>query len=84
MWSMREFIAKMALNVYFCLEKGDEQMVAILCASKILNGAIHSRTKQPWTFADVAPKLKEQVAEILIYDSNCPELVPVEYGGTAE
>ena len=35
-------------------------------------------------FAQVPAKLKAQVAEILINECGLPELVPVEFGGTAE
>lgn len=36
------------------------------------------------TFADVPAKLKAQVAQILIEDCGLPELVPTEFGGTAQ
>lgn len=35
-------------------------------------------------FAAVPAKLKAQVADILINECGLPELVPTEYGGTAE
>lgn len=82
MWSMREFIARVALNLYFKTEKGSKEMMAMLYASKIVMEAINPKTKKPWEFADVPPKLKQQVADILINECGLPDLVPVEYGGT--
>lgn len=57
-------------------------MVAMLYADKICNEAVNNRTKQPYVFADVPAKLKDQVAEILIESCNRPDLVPVEFGGS--
>ena len=51
----------------------EENMLAILFASRIINGKS--------TFADVPAKLRKQVAENLL-DGGLPELVPVEFGGT--
>lgn len=84
MWFMREFWAGLALNLYFYLSKGDQEMMAMLYASKICMEAINPKTKKPWEFADVPPKLKQQVADILINECGLPELVPAEYGGTKE
>lgn len=53
---------------------GEDEMMAMLYASKIVSGKK--------TFADVPTKLKPQVADILINECDLPELVPVEYGGT--
>lgn len=50
-------------------------MLAILFASRIINGKS--------TFAEVPAKLKKQVAENLL-DGGLPELVPSEFGGTAD
>ena len=80
---MREFWAELALNLYFLLE-GDQEMMAMLYASKICMEAKNPKTGKPWEFADVPPKLKAQVAEILINECGLPDLVPAEYGGTAE
>ena len=80
---MREFWAGMALNLYFLLE-GDQEMMAMLYASKICMEATNPKTGKPWEFADVPPKLKAQVAEILINECGLPDLVPAEYGGTAD
>lgn len=84
MWSIRKFIANVALNIYFKFEKGSTEMMAMLYASKITMEATNPKTKKPWEFADVPPKLKAQVADILINECGLPELVPVEYGGTAD
>lgn len=79
---MREFWAELALNLYFLLE-GDQEMMAMLYASKICMEAKNPKTGKPWEFADVPPKLKAQVAEILVNECGLPDLVPAEYGGTA-
>ena len=74
----------MALSIYFYLSKGEQDMMAMLYASKICMEATNNRTGNPWVFADVPAKLKTQVADILINVCGLPELVPAEYGGTAE
>ena len=73
---MREFIAKVALNVYFTLQKGNEEMMAMLFAQRVILGKTE--------FDAVPAKLKAQVADILINECGLPELVPAEYGGTAD
>lgn len=73
---MREFIARLALNVYFKFEKGSKEMMAMLFAQRVILGKTE--------FAAVPAKLKQQVADILINECGLPELVPAEYGGTAE
>lgn len=80
---MREFWAGLALNLYFYLSKGDQEMMAMLYASKICMESKNPKTKKPWEFADVPPKLKQQVADILINECGLPYLVPAEFGGTA-
>lgn len=72
---MREFIAKLALNVYIKLEKGSTDMMAMLFAQRVILGKTE--------FEQVPAKLKSQVADILINECGLPELVPTEYGGTA-
>ena len=72
---MREFIAELALNVYFTLQKGSKEMMAMLFAQRVILGKTE--------FDKVPNKLKSQVADILINECGLPELVPVEYGGTA-
>lgn len=70
---MREFCAKLALHLYFLLERNFE-MMAILFAQRVILGKT--------AFVDVPAKLKQQVADILINECGLPELVPTEYGGT--
>ena len=72
---MREFIAELALNVYFTLQKGSKEMMAMLFAQRVILGKTE--------FEQVPAKLKAQVATILIDECGLPELVPEEYGGTA-
>ena len=60
---MREFLAETALNLYFNLQKGSSEMIAMLYASKICMEAINTKTKTPWEFAEVRAQLKQQVAE---------------------
>ena len=73
---MREFIAEVALNVYFKLQKGSTEMMAMLFAQRVILGKTE--------FNAVPAKLKKQVADILSNDCGLPELVPSEYGGTAD
>ena len=76
---MREFIAELALNVYFTLQtlqKGSKEMMAMLFAQRVILGKTE--------FDKVPNKLKQQVADILINECGLPELVPAEYGGTAD
>lgn len=51
-------------------------MMALLFAQRVILGKTE--------FSAVPAKLKTQVANILIDECGLPELVPVEYGGTAE
>lgn len=51
-------------------------MMAMLFACRVVEG----RTE----FARVPAKLKPQVAEIIINDFALPEIVPTEFGGSAE
>lgn len=57
------------------LMKGEFVMMAMFFAQRVILGKT--------AFNDVPKALKKQVAEVLI-DSGLPELVPVEYGGTAD
>ena len=66
------------------LMKGSEIMVAMLFADKICNESVDKITGKVYTFADVPPKLREQVAEILIESCRRPDLVPAEFGGSAK
>lgn len=75
-WSMREFWAEIALNLYFKLQKGSKEMMAMLFAQRVILGKTE--------FDKVPNKLKTQVADILINECGLPELVPTEFGGTAD
>ena len=73
---MRDLIARVALGIYFLLQKGEEQMMAMLFACRV----IEERTK----FEQVPRLLKQQVADIIINDFGMPEIIPTEFGGTLE
>lgn len=73
---MREFWANVALNLYFYLSRGEDEMMALLFSQRVILGKTE--------FSAVPAKLKPQVADILINECGLPELVPAEYGGTAE
>ena len=51
-------------------------MMAMLYAQRVILGKN--------TFDQVPKLLKQQVADILINECGLPELVPVQFGGTAE
>lgn len=55
--------------------KGELVMMAMFFAQRVILGKT--------AFDDVPKALKKQVAEVLI-DSGLPELVPAEFGGTAD
>jgi hypothetical protein len=59
-------------------------MMAMLYASKIVMEGNNNKTGKPWAFSDVPPKLKQDVADIILNICNLPALVPAEYGGTGE
>ena len=71
---MRDLIANLALRVYFILMKGEQEMMAMLFACRVVEG----RTE----FDKVPAKLEQKVADVSINDFGLPEIVPVEYGGT--
>ena len=73
---MRELCAKLALSIYFLLSKGDTEMMAMLFAQRVILGKTE--------FSAVPAKLKPQVADILVNECGLPELVPAEFGGSAE
>ena len=73
---MLDLIARAALGIYFLLQKGEEQMMAMLFACRV----IEERTK----FEQVPRLLKQQVADIIINDFGMPEIIPTEFGGTME
>lgn len=51
-------------------------MMAMLFAQRVI--------LEKCTFEQVPKKLKKQVAEILVDECGMPELVPAEFGGTAD
>lgn len=70
--------AMTALELYaikIFIGKGGITMMAMFFAQRVILGKT--------AFENVPKALKKGVAEVLI-DSGLPELVPVEYGGTAE
>ena len=71
---MRDLIANLALRVYFILMKGEQEMMAMLFACRV----VEERT----SFDRVPRLLKQQVADIIVNDFGMPEIIPVEYGGT--
>ena len=71
---MRNLIANLALGIYFKLMKGEQEMMAMLFACRV----VEDRTP----FGKVPAKLKQRVADIIINDFGLPEIIPVEYGGT--
>lgn len=72
---MRDLLTRMGLGIYFIL-KGDFIMMAMLFACRI----VEERTR----FDQVPAKLKQSVADILVKDFGLPDLVPAEFGGTAD
>ena len=73
---MRDLLGRLALGIYFLFAKGDKEMMAMLFAVRI----VEERTK----FDQVPRLLKQDVADILVKDFGMPELVPAEFGGTAD
>ncbi len=73
---MRDHAARLGLWIYFKFAKGDCEMMAMLFACRV----VEERTP----FSAVPRLLKQQVADIIINDFGMPELVPAEFGGSAE
>lgn len=73
---LNRLMARMGLWLYIHSGEGSEDMMAMLFAQRVILGKTE--------FNDVPAKLKAQVAEILIDECGLPELVPAEFGGTAE
>ena len=71
---MHNLIANLALGIYFKLMKGEQEMMAMLFACRV----VEERT----SFDRVPRLLKQQVADIIVNDFGMPEIIPVEYGGT--
>lgn len=64
------------LLILFLFSKEEQTMLAQLFACRVILGKT--------SFDQVPKKLKPQVAKILIEDAGLPELVPTEFGGTAD
>lgn len=69
-------LAEIALKIYILLSEGDLEMMAMLFAQRCILGKCE--------FEQVPKKLQKQVAEILIDECGMPEMVPAEFGGTAD
>lgn len=63
------------LLISFLFSQEERTMLAQLFACRVILGKT--------SFDQVPKKLKPQVAKILIEDAGLPELVPTEFGGTA-
>lgn len=73
---LNKLLARVGLWLYIHSGEGSEDMMAMLFAQRVILGKTE--------FNDVPAKLKAQVAVILIDECGLPELVPAEFGGTAE
>lgn len=73
---LSKLVARIGLWLYINSEEGSEDMMAMLFAQRVILGKN--------TFDQVPKLLKQQVADILINECGLPELVPVQFGGTAE
>ena len=71
----KSFMRKLINNIRERFER-TVIMMAILFAQRVILGKCE--------FEQVPKKLRKQVAEILIDECGMPELVPAEFGGTAE
>lgn len=70
---MGELFWSLLINIF--LSKGGKTMMAMFFAQRVILGKTE--------FDQVPKALKQGVAEVLL-DSGLPELVPAEYGGTAD
>ena len=75
MRNLKERFTDLVFSIYLLLE-GDKEMMSMLFAQRVILGKTE--------FDAVPAKLKAQVADILINECGLPELVPTEFGGTAE
>ena len=73
---MRKLLAEITLKIYILLSEGELEMMALLFSQRVILGKCE--------FEQVPKKLQKQVAEILIDECGVPELVPSEFGGTAD
>ena len=72
---LTEFPLDFVIYLLLKLKKGGDMMMAMFFAQRVILGKT--------TFDKVPKALKKGVAEVLI-DSGLPELVPSEFGGTAD
>ncbi len=72
---MCDRLARLAFWIFTKL-KGDCEMVAMLFACRV----VEERSR----FNQIPRLLKQQVADIIVNDFGMPELVPSEFGGSAE
>ena len=73
---LNKLMARFGLWLYIHSGEGSEIMMAMLFAQRVILGKTE--------FDAVPAKLKAQVAAILIDECGLPELVPAEFGGTAD
>ena len=77
---LKQYISKtiILLTILFILLQilGGKEMMAMLFAQRVILGKTE--------FDKVPNKLKPQVADILINECGLPDLVPAEFGGTAD
>lgn len=76
MKTLNKLLSRFALWLYIHSEEGSEEMMALLFANRVILGKTE--------FDAVPAKLKKQVARVLIDECGLPELVPSEFGGTAD
>ena len=73
--TLTQRISRFVILLLIKFSKGSDIMMAMFFAQRVILGKT--------TFDQVPKALKKGVAEILI-ESGLPELVPSEYGGTAD
>ena len=73
--TLAQRFARFVILLLVKLSKGGDMMMAMFFAQRVILGKT--------TFDKVPKALKKGVAEVLI-DSGLPELVPSEFGGTAD
>lgn len=73
--TLAQRFARFVILLLVKLSKGGDLMMAMFFAQRVILGKT--------TFDQVPKALKKGVAEVLI-DSGLPELVPSEYGGSAD
>lgn len=73
---MRKLLAEITLKIYILLSEGELEMMSMLFSQRVILCKCE--------FEQVPKKLQKQVAEILVEECGMPELVPAEFGGTAD